>query len=190
MYKLKTILSLCAITVFGFFGFFASSCLDENGDITYKIRVNAKDFLVEEPPLKTLVGTEWKLVAFVDVENNTSRPPIYNPMWDPSYTDTNDSYTIYFDSTDVDESWWCDNPTFFTAPADCNTIYGCYLANYTDFTVKIDKMLITAMYLAYENDEGNYESGIRHTEEFELTTKHLKLFYNNKKNYLLFNRRK
>ena len=108
MYKLKTILSLCAITVFGFF---ASSCLDEDGNLTYKIRVDAKDFLVEEPPLKTLVGTEWKLVAFVDVENNTSRPPIYGPF---TYLDM---YTIYFNDI-------LNDTTFFMGNADVNGFWG------------------------------------------------------------------
>jgi len=164
---------------------FFAGCMDSDGNLTYKIRVDAKDFLVEEPPLKTLVGTEWKLVAFVDVENNTSRPPIYGQH---PYID--DCYTIYFDSVGSEPYWHCDYPTFFTGFADHNDILaGCYFANYADLTFQVNKpIMTTAVGTNVENDEKNFLAGLRDSEEFELTTKHLKLFYNNKKNYLLFNR--
>jgi len=64
--------------------------------------------------------------------------------------------------------------------------------NYANSTINVykSKFMVNAIYLVYENDESNYWAGIRNATEFEANSKHLKLFYNDKKDYLLFNRRK
>ena len=139
-----------------------------------------------EPPDTTqyfLENTKWKLIAFVDNENNTTRPYlnikniINDDMW----------YTLDF----LEQSDSTDTTTIsgIVGTAEINDIYACYNVNYNNSTVHFYEVMQTGAYLLYENDESNFFTVLWGTKVFEITKNHLKIFYNDKKNHLLFERR-
>ena len=140
-----------------------------------------------EPPDTTqyfLENTKWKLIAFVDNENNTSRPPLN--VWNIVDTDPY-FYIIYFrdssqNTTDADV-------LPFVSHTDCNGILGCYTVNYNNSTIQRYEIVMSAVYCLFDTDEDNYWTGLYYAQEFEITINHLKIFYNNRKNYLWFERR-
>ena len=139
------------------------------------------DYIVKDTTQYTLEQTEWNLVLFVDAENNTSREPIKGPYLLPN------SYTLSFHSAIEDPSFFCDT-TYFTGMAHINSIEGCYSANNANSTIQVTFLWGTAVHPNFENDEANYCYGIHYSTEFEITATQLKLFYNDRKNYLLFKR--
>jgi len=191
MYKLKTILSLCAITVFGFF---ASSCLDENGDITYKIRVNAKDFLVEKPPPFKIDSTKWKLVAFVDVENGTSKSPEYPDTagWKPANIARLYTLAFNWDTTH--------RKTDLIGQSAAPMLFGYYSVDYNANILSMFIYSNLGPYIPIKDSElyvdvltGKYSYSNPDTQynyfPFELSKDTLQLYYDDNKKYLLFERR-
>ena len=156
--------------------FFMCSCNDEGVIVL-------DDYIVKDTTQYTLEQTEWNLVLFVDAENNTSRKPIF-PSWykgDVMYVLVFNEPTEPVDNMSNEDFW---------AFAEANRFFGHFVIDYTNSTIQLYKIWTTAVGIIDENDEENYKYGIRNSTEFEITATQLKLFYNDRKNYLLFNRRK
>ena len=129
--------------------------------------VSCKD---NEPdsPIKypSLVGTKWQLVGFFDVETNTLKEVSeYHLLC---------SYTLLFY-----EEQLC-------AISSSNFHVGPYNADFTSFIFEFRPVST----LAGESDEGILYSDILITKvkSFSLVNDTLKLFYNDAKNYLLYNK--
>ena len=129
-----------------------------------------------------LENTKWKLIAFVDVEAKKMREPL--DVMNIPYLER---YTINFG----DQSDSTDTTTIsgIFGSADLNDFWGCYNVNYNNSTIRFYNVMQTAMYLPFENDEDNYFVVFDGTREFIIYNNYLQLFYNDKKNYLLFERK-
>ena len=162
--------------IIALFSFTVSSCNDDGNSSK---RVN------EFQENHSIIGT-WKLIAFVDVKNNTYREPDYYVIKDVdgnSIKDTikdesikNTKYLLSFD-----------NDTLLSGFTFNNLMNGSYSINYN--TDKLHIQCGAATYIAEYSDGELYPICLNMVETFSFTDKELKLFYNNQKNYLLFNRR-
>jgi len=129
-----------------------------------------------------LENTKWKLIAFVDVEAKKMREPLnVKNLTDP------DRYTIKFGDT----LFTTDTSVVlaFAAQADFNCTSGYYIVNYSKSTIYIYEIYSTGIHLLFENDEDNYDDCLYYPQEFIIYNNYLQLFYNDKKNYLLFERK-
>jgi len=157
--------------------FLFSSC--NNSGI---IVIDANDYLVKDTTKWNLENTKWHLVAFVDLEAQTMREPLnVKNINDP------DRYTLNFS----DQSDSTDTTTIsgIFGRADLNDFWGCYNVNYNNSTIRFYKIFKTGADPLFENDEDNYFSVIWDIVEFKIYKNYLQLFYNDKKKYLLFERR-
>ena len=151
---------------------------------------------VPPEPLK-LEGTAWKLLYFVDVENNTKRDPEYHKVY------------MMGDSLEVKP-----HKLDFTLAFNCDSIYsieymretpfrlsGASIRNYLmcneedELFIDYNSNILTARMwqtLVYgETNDGKLYLNIfvgKHSFPFELSADTLKLFYNDKKNCLIFRR--
>ena len=173
MKQCKTTRILLLSTIFLLL-FFTAACSDDG--VIY-----IDNYLVKDTTQYRLENTSWKLAYFVDVENGTKREPIIASLPYPL-----PSYTIYF--CDTIDLYFCENATPLKGMADVNVIYGCYVVDYTASSIKTYNVWNTAVYVPPESDEDNYVYSICNATTFEITKNQLKLFYNDKKNYLLFNK--
>ena len=128
----------------------------------------------ESNNVDSLEGSAWKLVAFLEVATNTSRPPIYC-----SFADTNLQYTLSFSES-------IDGNISIAGVSDWKGMEGNCKINYIDSSIKVDILLYTVKFATYENDESNYYNGIRYATKFEINNKELKIFYNDENNCLVF----
>ena len=129
-------------------------------------------------PITTLVGTEWKLTAFVELENNRSRKSI-SPFTNPEI------YTLYFDSSMIDDII----PQSVRSIPVTEVAYYDYNANYIDSTIVFKAGLFSGHWSPNRYDDDNFSYAILNSTKFDANSNQLKLFYNDRKNYLLFNRR-
>ena len=125
----------------------------------------------ESIQIKSLVGTSWKFVGFFDVEEN-----------DLKEVDRGDAGKWNYD--------WCYELRFETDStykgAGCtNFIYGEYYADYSSSKFEIIRMGRTAGSALF--DELLFLQALFIGQAFELSDGTLKLYYDDKKNYLLFN---
>ena len=136
------------------------------------------------PPLlvnEIFWGTWWKLIAFVDVENNTSRQPVGS-------TDDNCCYTLIFYDP-LNDFFLPDSPTdIYIAQAYCNYSSGIFEAYNNDSIKFAGGMTFAGCYEWARYDEDYYFGAMFYATSFELKPDELKLYYNykGKKNYLLF----
>ena len=167
--KFSLLVAFCLLVVFT-----ATSCKDEG---TKPI----------EPKELSLVGTKWKLVAFVDAENNE--------ITEPELKDCEECYTLEFvdatatimiDSIDSKEYWLC------SGKLALSPFEGFYIVDYTVSTIYFQGFLKPAEEELY--DGSKYYAGLYHSRAFELKDNELKLHYyidnDDEKNYLLFRRLK
>ena len=148
---------------------FTASCSDDG--VIY-----IDNYIVKDTTQYRLENTSWKLAYFVDIENNTKREP-NNPFTNPEI------YTIYFDSTMDDQIGLGENSYSMGV---IGIVYYDYSANYIDLTIKFKEMFSFGAHPIDPYDDDNFYDAILNTTAFELTKNQLKLFYNNRKNYLLF----
>jgi len=132
---------------------------------------------------KTLVGTSWKLVGFFDVEKNI--------LTEPEVKDCEDCYTIKFTNAvgfrDGKKYWECWGHGIEIG-------FGCsYITDYASSTIDIYPIVFAIPIIEISDEENRYIGvfGVYdHHRPFELQDNRLKLYYNNKKNYLLFQPRR
>jgi hypothetical protein len=122
----------------------------------------------KEPDV-SLKGTTWKLVGFADVETGTLRKAVPE--------DCKRCYTITFntDSTCYGHG--------FSNPID----YGIYKVDYEMSKIKIIYVVVTKVVPYF--DENLFVETVNMVQYFSMQEDELKLYYNNKKNYLLFNKK-
>jgi heat shock protein HslJ len=112
-----------------------------------------------------ITNIKWKLTGFVDGLTGVSKEP------DPK--DCSDCYWIYFDADKT-----------FTGKSSVNFFGGTYESD--ESTIQITDLLTTEIGGIYA-DENAYIKNITEISVFSVTAdKELKLYYNEKKDYLLF----
>jgi len=126
----------------------------------------------DDPPVyeNILAGTEWKLVHLFDSETNTIK------ILEPDFVES--AYVVLF-ATDT---------TVLKATTTNNRYICDYSINYFDSTINF--LQCTFMTYAPENypDALLFFDGLTKMQSFSFTEEELKLFYNDKKNYLLLKR--
>jgi len=124
----------------------------------------------------SLKGTKWKLVGIMDM--------LIGELTELEPEDCEDCYTIAFDNID----------DFFEGKAvEVVFLSPCYTVNYTFSTIQFpmgierpdaDDIYDGNLYLEI------WSFNFREVQPFELRDSELKLYYNDKRNYLLFNKLK
>ena len=150
-------------------------------------------------PLK-LEGTAWKLLYFMDIENNTKREPEYHPVdlgggfiinRPPHELD----FTLAFNCDSIYDIWYMrETPFVFSGRAFRNILMSDemdnFLIDYNSNTFTADRISTTLVY--GETDDGNLYLNIfgggKKSFPFELSVDTLKLYYNDNKNCLIFRR--
>ena len=145
----------------------------------------------EEPKVdikKTLASTKWKLVGFFDVEKDELVKPV------PEDCDT--CYTIQFGPRDKDTTCYDSGIPEFPVCSDTSlTVWGESGGATTRlYSVDNARSLIIPKdwwYSSYDNDRVYLQAFERSDAgnigfEFELTGSELMIYYNDRKNYLLF----
>ena len=141
-------------------------------------------------PQATLVNTNWKFVGFVDVAKEClKRPePIDCKIWNCEIQ----RYSLAFKDTISEETSWVfegedadmDCYSIFFGYTSTNSIICAYHADYETGNFQICNGVQT---LVGETDEGYlYSNALSAVRFFSLKDKELRLYYNNKQNYLLF----
>jgi len=123
----------------------------------------------------TLFNTRWKLVGFFDVGNGKIENVVLR--------DCEDCYTLDFwkDTTITEmgkEYWMC------TGRLITIRFSGSYIADYAHSTIYFHQIVRAHIEEPYDGDK--YGNALEVIQEFELNESELKLYYNNKKSYLLF----
>lgn len=115
-----------------------------------------------------LINTEWKLIEFVDVANNTTKIP------EPS-----DSicYRLEFE----------ENLNKLNVHSSTNSLSGEYIINTENYSLLIKNLYGTEINEVYD---GNlFMQGIKNTRYYSVSNNILELYYNNRQNYLKFERK-
>ena len=118
---------------------------------------------------ETLAGTKWKLVGFYDTETKTFK--------EAEPTDCESCYRLEFDTDST--------VTGFTYG---NIADGEYEINYFSKNIKFIRFG-SITFVAELFDSKLYVDAMNKVNSFSFTETELKLFYNDKNNYLLFERR-
>jgi hypothetical protein len=166
----------------------------ENNDNEYCEDCGIPDIVESHAVKKTFARTKWKLVGFFDIEKNQLIEPVA-----PKDCDT--CYTLEFGPKDTCE------PAGIPETPRCSdttaTIIGVYKGA-IGYLVGVDNTLSTLNFFFSVTwgrpiiDEGDsvYFQAFQFTGddvirriEYELTGSELKLYYNDRKNYLLFRQR-
>ena len=126
-------------------------------------------------PIETLVGTSWRLVGFFDFAKNELREVEPKPG-EASYNEL--SYTLNFDSDSTVSGY-----TFI------NFVAGEYNIDYSLSVLEFTRFVTISFAGEARIDVELYVNAMNEVEKFFATEKELKLFYNDKRNYLLFSRR-
>ncbi len=119
------------------------------------------------PTTMKLIGTKWKLVGFYDVEKDSLKEV------DPK--DCGECYTLEFNTDSI-----------FSIFSSVNELRGEYIADYNNYSFQIIDFGGTKV---GEYDDGNLYAEPFWNKDFQIFSlrgKELKLFYNGKKDYLLF----
>ena len=117
----------------------------------------------------SLVGTKWELVGFFDIEKNKLIEPELSP----------NGFRCYRINFDTDSE--------LSGRSSFNQCYGIYEADYSTLELEIHFWPSTA---AGELPHGySYIDAINEVKTFQFSDDSLKLYYNDKKNCLLFARR-
>jgi len=119
----------------------------------------------------TLAYTKWKLIGFFDVNENKLTEPVVAESCDNCYT------LQFYDTTGCN------------GRAVKNSFRGYYRANYTYSTIEFVDSLSETLVEEPDEEANRYLADLQNVNAFELKDVELKLYYNNKKNYLLFKRR-
>jgi hypothetical protein len=115
-----------------------------------------------------LANTEWKLIAFVDITNDTSITPTLLPY-------DNDTYTLNFT-----------NDTLLKGRSSSNYLGGHYKVYQNDSI----SLKVAQQTFALEINEGNlFVESLNNVSSYHISDNSLKLYYNNRHNYLKFERR-
>lgn len=115
-----------------------------------------------------IINTEWKLIEFVDVANNTTKIP------EPS-----DSicYRLEFE----------ENLNKLNVHSSTNSLSGEYIINTENYSLLIKNLYGTEINEVYD---GNlFMQGIKNTRYYSVSNNILELYYNNRQNYLKFERK-
>jgi hypothetical protein len=137
----------------------------------------------------TLAGTSWKLTAFVDAENNTSR--------EPSYIDTLNGVEIdslFGIAKDSMYTLTFENDSIMSGRINYNQIgggqFGLYFADYDTNNLLLRFVIQTMMCCDFGDGllYANILTGIDKSLHFELYPQVLHIFYNDGKEYLKFNK--
>ena len=152
--------------------FFAVACKDEKP-------------VEPKPPKPVSILGVWKLVAFVDEENNTSRQPEY-----PGFGNDSMRYTLSFydflDSVQLASNQFIKG-YYANGVTVANGLFGCYSVDYN--TNILTMTMQSTLVLEGIEDATLYWSifvGVEKILPFNLFADTLQLFYNDKKNYLEF----
>ena len=111
-----------------------------------------------------LTDNKWKLVGFVDVEANNMKVAEPTDEW---------CYTLSFKKN---KKW--------EGRSSSNSIQGRYKINYNTHSVNISIELMTLVNEYYDGDL--YLESLEKVDFFSLQENELRLYYNNKQNYLLY----
>ncbi len=122
----------------------------------------------EESINNPLKNTEWKLIGFVDIENNTTKAP------EPS---DNICYTLAFDGT-------LDKLNLHTST---NSLTGDYTIDTERNSLFIENLYGTEINELYDGDL--FMQGIKSVSHYSISSNTLKLYYNSHQNYLEFIRK-
>jgi len=131
-----------------------------------------------EPTGARLADTKWKLAGFGDVGEGELREPGYGDPWG---RDPKTWYTLFFlPDTALDYRGYM--------IADVESVMNgggfMYVADYESSTFTTVETMFTQMQERFNGQE--YINALEEVQAFELRDTTLKLYYNDKKNYLLF----
>jgi len=126
-----------------------------------------------------LFNTKWKLVGFFDVEKEMLATPEVN--------DCENCYTLEFSGQKdtlflYDSGYWRCSGEIITLNFGCS-----YAVDYTSSTFNFGAITRVAAQELHDGEE--YNMMLYNVQAFELSNDSLKLYYNDRKNYLLFKRR-
>ena len=144
----------------------------------------------EQTPIEpqALLNTTWKCAGFVDIESCKIKKPKC-----PEWRDCTNDYTFTFTNDTASEY----NPWYFmdTIARGLKVFYGTTSTNSISGTYEFDYMTgssyitIRLTTLVGETSDGyQYCDVLPVVQYFSLQEKELRLYYNNKRNYLLFKR--
>jgi len=135
---------------------------------------------------QVLQSIHWKLEGFVDIENCTIKRPKCPENWV-----CEDAYTFRFTGDTVSEG----NPWYFTdtlarglkvfyGETSSNSISGTYETDFETGSFHITTRLST--HVGETSDGYQYCDVLPKVQHFALQENELRLYYNDKKNYLLY----
>lgn len=119
------------------------------------------------PTTTKLSGTKWTLVGFYDVEKDSLKEA------EPK---DEQCYNLSFDTD-----------TTISGTSSTNKIWGAYKANYELSTIQITNLGGTEINELFDGQL--YMESLWQVNFFTITNKELKLYYSDKKNYLLYNQK-
>jgi hypothetical protein len=132
----------------------------------------------EEKGERMLFDTRWKLAGFYDVERNELREPRYGEI--PFDLEHDRWYTLHFLSA-TDDHMGAHQANGISV----GNMAGCaYIADYALSTFVF--FHVTTLVTNDFYDGQDYIDALQDVQAFELKDTSLKLYYNDKKNYLLF----
>jgi len=145
---------------------------------------NANDYVKKDDDTlqssESLVGTKWKLVGFFDVETDTlkvSKPKEgFDSTTGLTFVEPN---TLGFTDTE------------YQGNTTSNGVGGNFIANYALATIQFIPFYSTYLTEFYDGELYGRIIALEfiNAQPFEFNDSVLKLYYNNQKNYLLFERR-
>ena len=132
------------------------------------------EFVEKETSLNELQGTKWKLVGIVDAK--TSNLKILEPReYEKCYTLAFDNSIPYCNEDDINS---------FSTRSSTNELGGCYVIDYEKQHIQVLSFGGTKI-----NEIGDgklFCDALRTIQSFSLQKNELRMYYNNKQNYLLF----
>jgi len=156
---LITIATICFVGI--------NSCSDKNVN-------NTKDGnTLQEEKENLLLGTKWKLFGYFDVEKNELKQDGYE-----NYENYENTFILFFDTDST-----------ISGTATNKLTYGKYLINFQTSTLNFIDFTMDWSDWVEDSPAGHSYVAIMNTIQHFSFTEELKLFYNDKKKYLLFKRR-
>lgn len=134
-------------------------------DIVFKDKTK----ITGEEQLKSLVGTKWKLVGFVETKTGNLKEA------EPLDKGDVGAYAIHFA-----------NDTTIFSRTSTNSINVTCKFNYLNNEIIVKQVLRTEVGEMFGDGE-EFINSLMSLSRFEVNTKQLKMYYNNGDNYLLYN---
>ena len=153
----------------------AVGCVEDSSN-----KINEQTVL--PPTERSLTGTKWKLVGFYDTETKTLK--------ELEPTDCEKCYVFIFYPDSIGKNWLDINPFNNTNAlggyACVRPCHGYYKIDYS--TSKLEILFWNMTYAPDFLDGNLYVETMNKVQNFLFSGEELKLYYNDKKNYLLFKR--